>query len=91
MIFILWFEWFGVCSFSDFQTTLLHFWEKTSHTMAAIHESFKGCQENELSANKVRDMITAVLLHNNNNGLLTLSTCCLHLFVCWFDLHAADH
>ncbi|XP_026562112.1 islet cell autoantigen 1 isoform X6 [Pseudonaja textilis] len=26
------------------KTTLLHFWEKTSHTMAAIHESFKGYQ-----------------------------------------------
>lgn len=25
-----------------FQTTLLHFWEKTSHKLAAIHESFRG-------------------------------------------------
>ncbi|XP_016391868.1 islet cell autoantigen 1-like [Sinocyclocheilus rhinocerous] len=33
-----------------YQTTLLHFWEKTSHTMAAIHESFKGCQTHEASA-----------------------------------------
>ncbi|XP_042629117.1 islet cell autoantigen 1-like isoform X2 [Cyprinus carpio] len=32
-----------------YQTTLLHFWEKTSHTMAAIHESFKGCQTHEAS------------------------------------------
>uniref|UniRef100_A0A671L085 Islet cell autoantigen 1-like n=1 Tax=Sinocyclocheilus anshuiensis TaxID=1608454 RepID=A0A671L085_9TELE len=31
------------------QTTLLHFWKKTSHTMAAIHESFKGCQTHEAS------------------------------------------
>ncbi|XP_028836858.1 islet cell autoantigen 1 isoform X2 [Denticeps clupeoides] len=35
-----------------YQTTLLHFWEKTSHTMAAIHESFKGCQPYESSALK---------------------------------------
>ncbi|XP_055084114.1 islet cell autoantigen 1 [Periophthalmus magnuspinnatus] len=27
---------------TTYQTTLLHFWEKTSRTMAAIHESFKG-------------------------------------------------
>uniref|UniRef100_UPI0037E8AAC5 islet cell autoantigen 1 isoform X2 n=1 Tax=Semicossyphus pulcher TaxID=241346 RepID=UPI0037E8AAC5 len=37
---------------TTYQTTLLHFWEKTSHTMAAIHESFKGCQHYELSALK---------------------------------------
>jgi len=37
------------------QTTLLHFWEKTSHTMAAIHESFKGSQHHEASALKVRE------------------------------------
>ncbi|KAI7806927.1 islet cell autoantigen 1 [Triplophysa rosa] len=30
---------------TTYQTTLLHFWEKTSHTMAAIHESFKGCHD----------------------------------------------
>ncbi|KQK79198.1 islet cell autoantigen 1 [Amazona aestiva] len=29
--------------------TLLHFWEKTSHTMAAIHESFKGYQPYEFT------------------------------------------
>ncbi|XP_015256291.1 PREDICTED: islet cell autoantigen 1 [Cyprinodon variegatus] len=29
---------------TTYQTTLLHFWGKTSHTMAAIHESFKSCQ-----------------------------------------------
>ncbi|MCJ8745454.1 hypothetical protein PDJAM_G00130380 [Pangasius djambal] len=37
---------------TNYQTTLLHFWEKTSHTMAAIHESFKGCQPHRLSAQK---------------------------------------
>ncbi|XP_030638455.1 islet cell autoantigen 1 isoform X2 [Chanos chanos] len=37
---------------TTYQTTLLHFWEKTSHTMAAIHESFKGCQLYEFSALK---------------------------------------
>uniref|UniRef100_A0A1A7YZ75 Islet cell autoantigen 1, 69kDa n=2 Tax=Iconisemion striatum TaxID=60296 RepID=A0A1A7YZ75_9TELE len=37
---------------TTYQTTLLHFWEKTSHTMAAIHESFKGCQHYEIGKNK---------------------------------------
>ncbi|XP_056142684.1 islet cell autoantigen 1 [Lampris incognitus] len=37
---------------ATYQTTLLHFWEKTSHTMAAIHESFKGCQYYEFSTLK---------------------------------------
>ncbi|XP_058232000.1 islet cell autoantigen 1 isoform X1 [Hemibagrus wyckioides] len=37
---------------TNYQTTLLHFWEKTSHTMAAIHESFKGCQPYEISGQK---------------------------------------
>ncbi|KAM4601288.1 islet cell autoantigen 1 isoform 1-T1 [Polymixia lowei] len=37
---------------TTYQTTLLHFWEKTSHTMAAIHESFKGCQHYEFSTLK---------------------------------------
>ncbi|XP_034553611.1 islet cell autoantigen 1 isoform X2 [Notolabrus celidotus] len=37
---------------TTYQTTLLHFWEKTSHTMAAIHESFKGCQLYEVSSLK---------------------------------------
>ncbi|XP_062899869.1 islet cell autoantigen 1 isoform X2 [Mobula hypostoma] len=36
-----------------YQTTLLHFWEKTSHTMAAIHESFKGYQPYEFAMLKV--------------------------------------
>lgn len=38
------------------QTTLLHFWEKTSHTMAAIHESFKGYQPYEFTMLKVRNI-----------------------------------
>ncbi|XP_061918676.1 islet cell autoantigen 1 isoform X7 [Entelurus aequoreus] len=38
---------------TSYQTTLLHFWEKTFHTMAAIHESFKGCPRSELPALKV--------------------------------------
>ncbi|KAJ8290642.1 hypothetical protein GJAV_G00015740 [Gymnothorax javanicus] len=37
---------------TTYQTTLLHFWEKTSHTMAAIHESFKGYQPYEFTAIK---------------------------------------
>ncbi|XP_056374901.1 islet cell autoantigen 1 isoform X2 [Hyla sarda] len=37
---------------TSYQTTLLHFWEKTSHTMAAIHESFKGYQPYEFTTLK---------------------------------------
>lgn len=37
---------------ASYQTTLLHFWEKTSHTMAAIHESFKGYQPYEFTTIK---------------------------------------
>lgn len=37
---------------TTYQTTLLHFWEKTSHTMAAIHESFKGCPHYDFSSVK---------------------------------------
>ncbi|KAK1806340.1 hypothetical protein P4O66_004865, partial [Electrophorus voltai] len=45
---------------TNYQTTLLHFWEKTSHTMAAIHESFKGCRPCNLSEpkNKASDQGT---------------------------------
>lgn len=32
---------------TTYQTTLLHFWEKTSRTLAAIHESFKSGQQSE--------------------------------------------
>ncbi|XP_077431478.1 islet cell autoantigen 1 [Vanacampus margaritifer] len=35
---------------ATYQTTLLHFWEKTSHNMAAIHENFKGCPRYEESS-----------------------------------------
>ncbi|XP_072269040.1 islet cell autoantigen 1 isoform X2 [Pyxicephalus adspersus] len=37
---------------TTYQTTLLHFWEKTSHTMAAIHESFKGYHPYEFTTLK---------------------------------------
>ncbi|KAK1334880.1 hypothetical protein QTO34_004451 [Cnephaeus nilssonii] len=37
---------------SFFTDTLLHFWEKTSHTMAAIHESFRGYQPYEFTTLK---------------------------------------
>lgn len=37
---------------TTYQTTLLHFWEKTSHTMAAIHESFKGIPPYDFSTLK---------------------------------------
>uniref|UniRef100_A0A3B1IU49 Islet cell autoantigen 1 n=1 Tax=Astyanax mexicanus TaxID=7994 RepID=A0A3B1IU49_ASTMX len=48
---------------TNYQTTLLHFWEKTSHTMAAIHESFKGCQPNDVSALKVRKETLVAFLY----------------------------
>ncbi|KAB0361415.1 hypothetical protein FD754_005571, partial [Muntiacus muntjak] len=37
---------------ATYQTTLLHFWEETSHTMAAIHESFRGYQPYEFTTLK---------------------------------------
>ncbi|KAG9345212.1 hypothetical protein JZ751_009757, partial [Albula glossodonta] len=47
---------------TTYQTTLLHFWEKTSHTMAAIHESFKGYQPYEFTALKtLQDPINKLL------------------------------
>ncbi|XP_064205637.1 islet cell autoantigen 1 isoform X2 [Anguilla rostrata] len=47
---------------TTYQTTLLHFWEKTSHTMAAIHESFKGYQPYEFSALKtLQDPVNKLL------------------------------
>ncbi|KPP72393.1 islet cell autoantigen 1-like [Scleropages formosus] len=47
---------------TTYQTTLLHFWEKTSHTMAAIHESFKGYQPYEFTTLKtLQDPINKLL------------------------------
>ena len=37
-----------------FQTTLLHFWEKTSHKLAAIHESFRGSHPSAFCPVQVR-------------------------------------
>ncbi|XP_070327182.1 islet cell autoantigen 1 isoform X3 [Odocoileus virginianus] len=37
---------------ATYQTTLLHFGEETSHTMAAIHESFRGYQPYEFTTLK---------------------------------------
>ncbi|XP_067687857.1 islet cell autoantigen 1-like isoform X3 [Haliotis asinina] len=34
---------------ANYQSTLLHFWEKTSRTMSAVAESFKGYQHYEFS------------------------------------------
>ncbi|XP_061101504.1 islet cell autoantigen 1 [Conger conger] len=51
---------------TTYQTTLLHFWEKTSHTMAAIHESFKGYQPYEFTSLKT--------LKDPNNKLLDQGT-----------------
>jgi hypothetical protein len=38
---------------ANYQSTLLHFWEKTSRTMAAVSESFKGYQHYEFNMLKV--------------------------------------
>ncbi|KAG7469650.1 hypothetical protein MATL_G00131090 [Megalops atlanticus] len=47
---------------TTYQTTLLHFWEKTSHTMAAIHESFKGYQPYEFTTLKtLQDPVNKLL------------------------------
>nr|DBA25275.1 TPA: hypothetical protein GDO54_012824 [Pyxicephalus adspersus] len=43
---------------TTYQTTLLHFWEKTSHTMAAIHESFKGYHPYEFTTLKVSNELS---------------------------------
>uniref|UniRef100_A0A7N8YDH7 Islet cell autoantigen 1 n=1 Tax=Mastacembelus armatus TaxID=205130 RepID=A0A7N8YDH7_9TELE len=51
---------------TTYQTTLLHFWEKTSHTMAAIHESFKGSQHYEFSTLKVRDHFDHYITRTND-------------------------
>lgn len=39
---------------ANYQSTLLHFWEKTSRTMTAVAESFKGYQYYEFNIIKVR-------------------------------------
>ncbi|XP_044534237.1 islet cell autoantigen 1 [Gracilinanus agilis] len=47
---------------TTYQTTLLHFWEKTSHTMAAIHESFKGYQPYEFTMLKsLQDPVNKII------------------------------
>jgi len=38
---------------ANYQSTLLHFWEKTSRTMSAVAESFKGYQYYEFNMLKV--------------------------------------
>ncbi|XP_078084997.1 islet cell autoantigen 1-like protein isoform X1 [Mustelus asterias] len=39
-------------SLAAYQTTLLHFWERTAHMMSQIHESFKGHQSYKFTALK---------------------------------------
>ena len=38
---------------ANYQTTLLHFWSKTSHTLTAVSDSFKGYQYYEFNMLKV--------------------------------------
>ena len=40
-------------SVRDYQSTLLHFWEKTARTMSAVAESLKGYQYYEFNMLKV--------------------------------------
>lgn len=45
---------------ANYQSTLLHFWEKTSRTMTAVAESFKGYQYYEFNIIKVRVRLISV-------------------------------
>ena len=40
---------------ASYQNTLLHFWDKTSRTMAAVQEGFRGYQHYEFNMLKVID------------------------------------
>ncbi|OXB84761.1 UNVERIFIED_CONTAM: hypothetical protein H355_001238, partial [Colinus virginianus] len=60
---------------TTYQTTLLHFWEKTSHTMAAIHESFKGYQPYEFTMLKsLQDPVNKLRERAEKEDLQTEST-----------------
>ncbi|XP_030302098.1 islet cell autoantigen 1 [Calypte anna] len=60
---------------TTYQTTLLHFWEKTSHTMAAIHESFKGYQPYEFTMLKtLQDPVNKLTEKAEKEELQTEST-----------------
>ncbi|XP_061325264.1 islet cell autoantigen 1 isoform X4 [Pezoporus flaviventris] len=55
---------------TTYQITLLHFWEKTSHTMAAIHESFKGYQPYEFTMLKIQDTHSTFPLYCSCQGFV---------------------
>ncbi|KGL82744.1 Islet cell autoantigen 1, partial [Tinamus guttatus] len=60
---------------TTYQTTLLHFWEKTSHTMAAIHESFKGYQPYEFTMLKsLQDPVNKLTARAEKEDLQIAST-----------------
>ncbi|NXH14892.1 ICA69 protein, partial [Bucco capensis] len=60
---------------TTYQTTLLHFWEKTSHTMAAIHESFKGYQPYEFTMLKsLQDPVNKLTEKAEKEGLQSENT-----------------
>ncbi|NXA47908.1 ICA69 protein, partial [Nothocercus julius] len=60
---------------TTYQTTLLHFWEKTSHTMAAIHESFKGYQPYEFTMLKsLQDPVNKLTARAEKKALQIAST-----------------
>lgn len=43
---------------ANYQTSLLHFWAKTSRTMSAVAESFKGYQYYEFNMLKVIGLLS---------------------------------
>ncbi|GAB1600329.1 islet cell autoantigen 1-like isoform X1 [Argonauta hians] len=50
---------------ANYQSTLLHFWEKTSRTMTAVSESFKGYQYYEFSMLKELSETSKKLCNDN--------------------------
>uniref|UniRef100_G3UG38 Islet cell autoantigen 1 n=1 Tax=Loxodonta africana TaxID=9785 RepID=G3UG38_LOXAF len=60
---------------ATYQTTLLHFWEKTSHTMAAIHESFKGYQPYEFTTLKrpLENLLRSEVFKRHHSNRLQIS------------------
>lgn len=47
---------------ANYQSSLLHFWEKTSRTMSAVAESFKGYQYYEFNIIKVSFITLGIIL-----------------------------
>ncbi|ELU17970.1 hypothetical protein CAPTEDRAFT_220865 [Capitella teleta] len=66
---------------ANYQTTLLHFWEKTSRTMSAVAESFKGYQYYEFNmlkelAEPSKKLAEAVKEGEDTDGYYQFARCC---------------